>query len=165
MAADLAERATVDVPDRVGTGARILRRQFGHRADRHPGGSGRRAVLGDCPGFPAQPHAGVRSQRYGRHDRAGDRSTCPANRRDAARVGLGLVVGDSALHVIRYGAWQIGLVVAMTLTIALLPIGHSGALVAQAGRHGRRPPRTREHMAASLPYWTPIADDLLGASR
>jgi hypothetical protein len=53
----------------------------------------------------------------------------------------------------------------MTLTIALLPIGHSGALVAQAGRHGRRPPRTREHMAASLPYWTPIADDLLGASR
>ncbi|MGC1211586.1 MAG: FUSC family protein [Micromonospora sp.] len=48
-------------------------------------------------------------------------------------VGLGLLVSDVILRLIGFGAWQIGLVVALAIAIALLMTGHSGALVAQAG--------------------------------
>ncbi|MBG6105489.1 MULTISPECIES: aromatic acid exporter family protein [Micromonospora] len=48
-------------------------------------------------------------------------------------VGVGLVVSDLLVRVIGFGLWQIGLVVALAITVALLASGHSGALVAQAG--------------------------------
>ncbi|MFF4811103.1 aromatic acid exporter family protein [Micromonospora chersina] len=48
-------------------------------------------------------------------------------------VALGLIISDAILRVIGFGAWQIGLVVALAIAVALLMTGHSGALVAQAG--------------------------------
>ncbi|MEH0841206.1 FUSC family protein [Micromonospora sp. CPCC 205711] len=48
-------------------------------------------------------------------------------------VALGLLISDVILRFIGFGAWQIGLVVALAIAIALLMTGHSGALVAQAG--------------------------------
>ncbi|RAO24886.1 uncharacterized protein MED15_00644 [Micromonospora noduli] len=48
-------------------------------------------------------------------------------------VGVGLAVSDLLVRVIGFGLWQIGLVVALAITVALLASGHSGALVAQAG--------------------------------
>ncbi|SCL15290.1 Uncharacterized membrane protein YgaE, UPF0421/DUF939 family [Micromonospora rhizosphaerae] len=48
-------------------------------------------------------------------------------------VGLGLLVSDLLVLVIGFGPWQIGLVVALAITVALLLTGRSGALVAQAG--------------------------------
>ncbi|MDG4796811.1 FUSC family protein [Micromonospora sp. WMMD1082] len=48
-------------------------------------------------------------------------------------VALGLVVGNLLLLVLGFGAWQLGVVVALAITVALLLTGRSGALVAQAG--------------------------------
>ncbi|NYF57975.1 FUSC family protein [Micromonospora purpureochromogenes] len=48
-------------------------------------------------------------------------------------VGLGLLISDLLLRYVGFGAWQIGVVVALAIAVALLMTGHSGALVAQAG--------------------------------
>ncbi|MER7458011.1 FUSC family protein [Micromonospora sp. NPDC126480] len=48
-------------------------------------------------------------------------------------VGLGLVISDLLVRLLGFGLWQIGLVVALAIAVALLATGHSGALVAQAG--------------------------------
>lgn len=48
-------------------------------------------------------------------------------------VGLGLLISDVLLRYVGFGAWQIGVVVAMSIAVALLMTGRSGALVAQAG--------------------------------
>ncbi|MGW9197670.1 FUSC family protein [Micromonospora chersina] len=48
-------------------------------------------------------------------------------------VGLGLFTSDLLLRYVGFGAWQIGVVVALAIAVALLMTGHSGALVAQAG--------------------------------
>ncbi|PWU47813.1 hypothetical protein DLJ46_13500 [Micromonospora globispora] len=48
-------------------------------------------------------------------------------------VGLGLFIGDLLLLYIGFGPWQIGLVVALAIAVALLLTGKSGALVGQAG--------------------------------
>ncbi|SCG66130.1 FUSC family protein [Micromonospora inositola] len=48
-------------------------------------------------------------------------------------VGLGLLISDLSLRYLGFGAWQIGVVVALAIAVALLMTGHSGALVAQAG--------------------------------
>ncbi|MGS2616810.1 FUSC family protein [Micromonospora sp. LZ34] len=48
-------------------------------------------------------------------------------------VGLGLLVSDLLVLFIGFGPWQIGLVVALAIAVALLLTGRSGALVAQAG--------------------------------
>ncbi|TWG27096.1 fusaric acid resistance family protein [Micromonospora palomenae] len=48
-------------------------------------------------------------------------------------VGLGLLISDFLLRYVGFGAWQIGVVVALAIAVALLMTGHSGALVAQAG--------------------------------
>ncbi|RZU74395.1 uncharacterized membrane protein YgaE (UPF0421/DUF939 family) [Micromonospora kangleipakensis] len=48
-------------------------------------------------------------------------------------VGLGLLISDLLLRYLGFGAWQIGVVVALAIAVALLMTGHSGALVAQAG--------------------------------
>ncbi|MEG3632415.1 FUSC family protein [Micromonospora palythoicola] len=48
-------------------------------------------------------------------------------------VGLGLVISDLFVDILGFGLWQIGLVVALAIAVALLATGHSGALVAQAG--------------------------------
>ena len=48
-------------------------------------------------------------------------------------VGLGLLISDLLLRFLGFGAWQIGVVVALAIAVALLMTGHSGALVAQAG--------------------------------
>ncbi|MFG2059279.1 aromatic acid exporter family protein [Micromonospora sp. NPDC048930] len=48
-------------------------------------------------------------------------------------VGLGLLVSDLLIRSIGFGPWQIGLVVMLSIAVALLMTGRSGALVAQAG--------------------------------
>ncbi|MGR6319055.1 FUSC family protein [Micromonospora soli] len=48
-------------------------------------------------------------------------------------VLLGLLVSDLLVRSVGFGLWQIGLVVALSIAIALLMTGRSGALVAQAG--------------------------------
>ena len=48
-------------------------------------------------------------------------------------VGLGLLISDFLLRFLGFGAWQIGVVVALAIAVALLMTGHSGALVGQAG--------------------------------
>ncbi|MGS2620111.1 FUSC family protein [Micromonospora sp. LZ34] len=48
-------------------------------------------------------------------------------------VGLGLFLSDLLLLAFGFGPWQIGLVVALAIAVALLLTGKSGALVAQAG--------------------------------
>ncbi|MER6590869.1 FUSC family protein [Micromonospora purpureochromogenes] len=48
-------------------------------------------------------------------------------------VGLGLIISDLLINLFGFGPWQIGLVVAMAIAVALLMTGRSGALVAQAG--------------------------------
>ncbi|NES37544.1 hypothetical protein G3554_15430 [Micromonospora sp. PPF5-17] len=48
-------------------------------------------------------------------------------------VGLGLLISDLLLRYMGFGAWQIGVVVALAIALALLMTGRSGALVAQAG--------------------------------
>ncbi|MET8312052.1 FUSC family protein [Micromonospora sp. NPDC005173] len=48
-------------------------------------------------------------------------------------VGVGLAVSDLLVRILGFGLWQIGLVVALAIAVALLASGHSGALVAQAG--------------------------------
>ncbi|MER7475817.1 FUSC family protein [Micromonospora sp. NPDC000018] len=48
-------------------------------------------------------------------------------------VGLGLLLSDLLLFAFGFGPWQIGLVVALAIAVALLLTGRSGALVAQAG--------------------------------
>lgn len=48
-------------------------------------------------------------------------------------VGLGLLVSDLLIRSIGFGLWQIGLVVMLSIAVALLMTGRSGALVAQAG--------------------------------
>lgn len=48
-------------------------------------------------------------------------------------VGLGLIISDFLIRTIGFGPWQIGLVVMLSIAVALLMTGRSGALVAQAG--------------------------------
>jgi uncharacterized membrane protein YgaE (UPF0421/DUF939 family) len=48
-------------------------------------------------------------------------------------VALGLIVSDLLLLVVGFGSWQTGVVVTLAIGLALLMIGRSGALVAQAG--------------------------------
>ncbi|MET8833190.1 FUSC family protein [Micromonospora sp. NPDC004540] len=48
-------------------------------------------------------------------------------------VGLGLIVSDLLLRSVGFGLWQIGVVVALSIAVALFMTGRSGALVAQAG--------------------------------
>ncbi|WP_260428463.1 FUSC family protein, partial [Micromonospora globispora] len=48
-------------------------------------------------------------------------------------VGLGLIVSDLLIRFLGFGPWQIGLVVMLSIAVALLMTGRSGALVAQAG--------------------------------
>lgn len=48
-------------------------------------------------------------------------------------VGLGLLTSDLLILAIGFGPWQIGLVVTLAITVALLLTGRSGALVAHAG--------------------------------
>ncbi|MFE9958902.1 aromatic acid exporter family protein [Micromonospora sp. NPDC005299] len=48
-------------------------------------------------------------------------------------VGLGLLVSDLLVRLVGFGFWQIGLVVALSIAVALTMTGRSGALVAQAG--------------------------------